>query len=118
METTERVQLVQTGTGTACELIQVTPIEVGIVYMLGEGQTARRVITKNASRPWMTLAISVHPHIATVRPALQRTGRISRRIHSRHNLVVSLASGLGVGVARVVLELAGCTDGKVSRSFR
>lgn len=108
-------RLAQNGTGTACELIQVTPIEVGILYMLGQGQTARRVITKNASRPLMTWAISVHPHIATVRPApLQRTNGISKCIHCRPNLVVSLSSGLSVGVAGVVLVLSGCTDMKVS----
>lgn len=62
----------------------------------------------------MALAISVHPHIATGRPALQQTNGISKCIHCRPNLVVSLASGLSVGVAGVALELGGCTDMKVS----
>ena len=65
----------------------------------------------------MTQAISFHPHIVAVRPA-PRTSGISTCIHSRHNLVVGLAGGLGVGVAGVALELSSCKSRMVSRMVR
>jgi hypothetical protein len=42
----------QNSTGTACELIQVKPIE-GMIYMLGKGKLPTG-ITVNASRSLMT----------------------------------------------------------------